>query len=103
MATEFRLPELGENIESCTVTNVLVSVGDAVAVDQPVLEIETEKAVAEVPSPASGTVSEVRAKQGEQLRVGDVILVIADADAAPEPTPADKQQDQADTSEPAAA
>src|SRR3972149_6719508 len=58
MAMEFRLPELGENIESGDVVKILVSVGDTVTKDQPVMEIETEKANIEVPSPVSGTIKE---------------------------------------------
>ena len=60
MATEFRLPELGENIESGKVTSVMVSVGDTIAQDQPVIEVETDKAALEVPSSVSGTVKEIR-------------------------------------------
>lgn len=82
MALTFTLPELGENIEFGSVTKVLVSVGDTVAKDQTVLELETDKAVVEVPSPASGTVSEVHVKEGDTLNVGDVIVVIAEAEGA---------------------
>lgn len=88
MATEFRLPELGENIETGNVTKILVAPGDDVRIDQPVLEIETDKAVLEVPSNVSGKVSEVRAKEGQRISVGQVVLVIssdgASASAGPE-------------------
>lgn len=76
MATTFTLPELGENIESGTVTAVLVAVGESVQKDQPVIELETDKAVVEVPSPESGTVLEIHAKEGDTLSVGGVILVL---------------------------
>lgn len=78
MTTTFTLPELGENIESGTVTAVLVKVGDTIEKDQAVLELETDKAVVEVPSPVGGTVSEMRAREGATLNVGDVILIIDD-------------------------
>ncbi len=90
MATEFKLPELGENIESGNVTKVLVAPGDEVAKDQPVLEIETDKAVLEVPSTVAGTVAEVRAQEGQRIRVGDTVLVLRDgAAAAPAEAPAE--------------
>ncbi len=94
MATEFRLPELGENIAAGDVLKVLVSVGDVIQADQPVLELETDKATIEVPSPVGGTVKSVHVKTGEKLEVGGLILTIASgaevAAAKPEPQPAAK-------------
>ena len=88
MATEFRLPDLGENIEGGEVTKVLVAVGDSVAAEQTVIELETDKAVLEVPSPVAGTIADMRAKEGEALNVGDVICVVEEgAAAAPTPAP----------------
>ncbi|MCH7911159.1 MAG: hypothetical protein IIB38_16290, partial [Candidatus Hydrogenedentes bacterium] len=89
MSVTFVLPELGENIESGTVTAVLVSVGDAVKKDQTVVELETDKAVLDVPSPETGIVIEINVKEGDTLRVGDVVLVVDEsgATAAPEPEP----------------
>ncbi|MEE9219879.1 MAG: 2-oxo acid dehydrogenase subunit E2 [Acidobacteriota bacterium] len=76
MLKELKLPELGENIESAVVGKLLVSPGDAVEKDQPVLEVETDKATAEVPSPFSGVVKEVRVKAGDEVRVGHVLLTL---------------------------
>ena len=73
---EFKLPELGENITTGTVTKVLVNVGDKVEKDQPVIELETEKAVVEVPCDAAGTVQEVRVKEGDTVREGQLIAQI---------------------------
>ena len=70
MATEVRLPELGEGVERADVVRVLVAPGDTVAVDQPLLEIETDKATVEVPSPVAGTVTAVAAEAGATLAVG---------------------------------
>lgn len=81
MATQFILPELGENIEFGTVTRVLVAVGDVVVKEQPVIELETEKAVLEVPCPLAGTITEIHAKEGADLRVGELIVVVQE-DAA---------------------
>lgn len=81
---EFKLPEVGEGIESGTVVAVLVAVGDNIEKDQPVIELETDKAVVEVPSAVSGVVKEIKVKAGEQAKVGQVILVVGEAEAAPE-------------------
>ena len=104
MAIAFTLPELGENIESGIITAVLVAVGDTVEKDQPVIELETDKAVVEVPCPEAGTVAEIRAKEGETLRVGEVILVINGAVGAvpPPPSPADTAEPRAELAEEAA-
>jgi pyruvate dehydrogenase E2 component (dihydrolipoamide acetyltransferase) len=77
---EIRLPELGENIESGVVAKVLVSVGDRVEVDQPVLELETDKAVVEVPSSVAGVVREIPLSEGDEVRVGQVLLVVEAGD-----------------------
>jgi pyruvate dehydrogenase E2 component (dihydrolipoamide acetyltransferase) len=82
MATEFRLPELGENIEAGDVLKVLVAVGDVIRPDQPVLELETDKATIEVPSPVGGTVKSVHVKDGQKLKVGGLILTIDEGAAA---------------------
>ena len=76
MPTEFKLPELGENITAGDVVRVLVAAGDAVEIDQPVLELETDKATIEVPSSVAGTVKDVRVKQGERIKVGQVVLIV---------------------------
>ena len=76
MAVEFKLPDLGENVESGDVVNVLVAVGDTLAEDQPVIELETDKAVIEVPSPLSGVVREIHVQAGDQAAVGQLILTI---------------------------
>jgi len=82
MPTDFTLPELGENITAGDVVRVLVSPGDTVAKDQPLLELETDKATIEVPSTVSGTVKEVKVKAGEKVKVGQVVLTVDDGGAA---------------------
>ena len=64
---EFKVPELGENVAGGDVMRVMVNVGDTVARDQPVLELETDKATIEVPSTVAGIVKEVRVKQGDTV------------------------------------
>ena len=83
MPLEFKLPALAENVDKVTVTRVMVAVGDTVRKDQPVMEIETDKASTEVPSAVAGTVTEIKAREGQPLRVGDVVLVVSDNGAAP--------------------
>jgi pyruvate dehydrogenase E2 component (dihydrolipoamide acetyltransferase) len=76
MATEFKLPELGENIESGDLVRLMVKPGASIAEGETVMELETDKAVVEVPSSVSGTVGEVRVKEGDKLRVGQVIFTV---------------------------
>ena len=76
MLTDFKLPGLGENIASGMVTKIMVNVGDAVKKDQMVLELETDKAVLEVPSPESGVVKEILIKVGQAAKVGQVVMKI---------------------------
>ena len=76
MPTEFKLPDLGENIEAGEITSVLVSVGDSLEEDQPVIELETDKAVIEVPSSVSGTIAEIMVSEGDTAAVGQVILTV---------------------------
>jgi len=78
MSTEFRLPELGENIAKGDLVKVLVSVGDVITKDQSVIELETEKATLEVPSSVGGKVESILVKPGEQVKVGQVILTVSD-------------------------
>src|SRR6185436_13690778 len=82
---EFKVPELGENIAGGDVTSVLVKVGDTIAVDQPVLELETDKATVEVPSSVAGRVTDIKVKPGDKVQVGQAILSVEDG--APSGTP----------------
>ncbi len=74
--TEFKLPELGENIEQGDLVRLMIAPGADVKEGQPVMELETDKAVIEVPSSVSGVVSEVRVKEGDKLKVGQVIFTV---------------------------
>jgi pyruvate dehydrogenase E2 component (dihydrolipoamide acetyltransferase) len=80
---EFKLPELGENITQGTVTKILVKSGDALTKGQNILELETDKAVLEVPSNIDGIVGEIMVKSGSVVKVGQVILKLTDSSAAP--------------------
>ncbi|GAA4007841.1 dihydrolipoyllysine-residue acetyltransferase [Deinococcus rubellus] len=82
MPTEIKLPEVGDNIEQGTVVSVLVKVGDTIEAGQAIIEIETDKAVVEVPAEAGGTVAEVKVNVGDSVPVGGVILTLADGAAS---------------------
>lgn len=93
MPTEFRLPELGEGIVEADVIRVLVHPGDAVAIDQPIVTIETEKATVDVPSSVAGTVVQVAVTEGQTVSPGALLFTLdaiatAAVPPAPAPTPA---------------
>ena len=88
MATTFKLPELGENIKTIQVVKVLIAVGDTIAVDQPVLELETDKATVEVPASVSGVVREVYVKAGDELKIGSAVFLYEGQGALPTAPPA---------------
>src|SRR5262245_19490685 len=97
---EFKVPELGENVEQGDVTKVLVKVGDTISREQPVVELETDKATIEVPSSVAGVVKDIKVKAGDKVKVGAVILTVDDASTpvgtgngagAPAAAPAAKQ------------
>ena len=99
---EFKLPELGENIEQGDLVRLMVAPGASVSTGQSVMELETDKAVVEVPSSVSGTVQEIRVKEGDKIKVGQVIFTVDGADAkksselaTPAKAPAPVQQKQA--------
>ena len=81
MAKEFKLPEVGEGVESGTVVGVLVAEGDTIDEDQPVLELETDKAVVEVPSSVAGVVASIEVGEGDEVSVGQTILTVSDEGA----------------------
>jgi len=97
--TDFTLPELGENITAGDVLRVLVQAGDTLAKDQPVLELETDKATIEVPSSVAGQVKEIKVKAGDKVKVGQVILSVQDplAESAPVETAPAKTPAKAET------
>lgn len=84
MSVEIKLPELGENIESAQVTSVLVKEGDQVQKEQVIVEIETDKAVIEVPTEISGKVEKVLIKEGENVKIGQTLISIDAKEAVKE-------------------
>ena len=100
---EVTLPALGESVTEGTVTRWLKAVGDEVAVDEPLLEISTDKVDTEIPSPVAGTLQEIRVQEDETVEVGAVLAIVGAGDAAPAAeAPAAPQQPGEKPSEPAA-
>src|SRR5262245_57368936 len=90
---DITMPQLGETVTEGTITKWFKSVGDSVAEDEPLFEVSTDKVDSEVPSPVSGTLTEIKVQEGDTVDVGVVLAVIGDAGAAPataqpEPAPA---------------
>jgi pyruvate dehydrogenase E2 component (dihydrolipoamide acetyltransferase) len=79
MAKEFRLPDIGEGLTEAEIVRWLIAVGEPVKVDQPVVEVETDKAVVEIPSPYGGIVLHHGAGEGETLPVGEILVVVGEA------------------------
>src|ERR1700675_2859690 len=76
--TEIRVPTLGESVTEATIGRWFKKAGDAVAVDEPLVELETDKVTIEVPAPSAGTLSEIAAKDGETVAVGALLGQIRD-------------------------
>ena len=81
MATEVKVPTLGESVTEATVGELLKKVGDAVAVDEPIISLETDKVAVEAPSPVAGTIKEFKVDVGDTVEVNAVIAVIEEGDA----------------------
>jgi len=102
MAVEFRLPELGENIDKVEVISLLVSPGDRVEKEQGLLEMETDKAAMELPSPVAGIVKKVHVAAGDTVSIGGLVVTLEAGDAATDvPTVSqDDPEPKADTEKP---
>src|SRR5690625_3518225 len=85
-AEEVKLPELGESVTEGTITRWLKEVGDEVEVDEPLVEISTDKVDTEIPSPVAGTIVEIKAQEDEDVEVGQVLALVGSADSAPAET-----------------
>ncbi len=86
MSMQFRLPDLGEGVKEGQVIKVLVKPGDAVMEDQPLMEVETDKAAVEIPSPYAATITKIHAEEGRLVYVGDVMFEFESADAVGSPS-----------------
>src|SRR5579871_4118339 len=84
--SQFRLPDLGEGLEEAQVVQWLVGVGDRVALNQPICQVETAKALVDIPSPFAGTVQQLHAKPGDIVAVGAALITIAEAGTSATPS-----------------
>ena len=80
MKKEIKIPDIAENVETGIIAGILVSKGDKVNEDQSVVEIETDKATTDIPSPYAGVVDEIKVKEGEEVKVNQVIMIIETED-----------------------
>src|SRR4051812_24538390 len=105
MATDVVMPQMGESIAEGTIVRWIKKVGDKVDRDEPLFEISTDKVDAEIPSPAAGVISEIRAKEGETVPVNSVVAVIGaagEAAAAPKAESPKVEAKPVDTAKPVA-
>ncbi len=92
MSIEFTLPNIGEGVDTADVAEILVSEGDTLEADQVICELETDKAVVELPCPHAGVVEKLHIAEGDTIHVGQPVLTISSNGAAPAKSPAEKAQ-----------
>ena len=97
MSTEVKLPVLGESVTEGTISRWLKAVGETVEVDEPLLEVSTDKVDTEIPSPVAGTLLEIRFNEDDVAEVGAVLAVIGEASETPTPPAAPEPQPVAET------
>ncbi|MDX4075244.1 biotin/lipoyl-containing protein, partial [Brucella sp. NBRC 113783] len=103
MATEIRVPTLGESVTEATIGKWFKKVGDAVAIDEPLVELETDKVTVEVPAAAAGVLAEIVAKEGDTVEVNALLGQISGEGAAAAPAPKKEEAKPAAAAAPAAA
>ncbi len=99
MSRVFKLPDLGEGIHEGEVLSLFVSEGDEIREGDPLLEVETDKAAVEIPSPYTGTVEEIRVAEGDIVEVGEVLVVFSDVAGAEEAEPGGQESSDEDIKE----
>ena len=80
MKKEIKIPDIAENVETGLIADILVSEGDEVSADQSLVEVETDKATTDIPSPYSGVIKEIKVEQGDEVKVNQVIMIIETKD-----------------------
>ena len=93
MATEVKVPALGESVTEATVAQWFKKVGDAVSVDEPLVELETDKVTVEVPAPASGVLSEILIEPGTTVEIGAILASIGEGSGKVAAKPAAKKEE----------
>jgi pyruvate dehydrogenase E2 component (dihydrolipoamide acetyltransferase) len=106
---EIQMPQLGETVTEGTITKWLKSVGDEISEDEAIVEVSTDKVDSEIPSPVSGTLTEIKVEEGETVDVGAVLAIVGDGaapsgdDGEADEAPAEEPAGQAEADEPEAA
>ena len=103
MSNEIRVPTLGESVTEATIGQWFKKPGEAIAADEPLVELETDKVTVEVPAPAAGVMGEILVQEGETVEVGALLGTVADGDGAVAAKPAPEQPAEAAPAAPAAA
>ncbi|MCT7660231.1 2-oxoglutarate dehydrogenase, E2 component, dihydrolipoamide succinyltransferase [Mycobacterium deserti] len=98
-STSVKMPELGESVTEGTITRWLKKVGDSVEVDEPLVEVSTDKVDTEIPSPVAGTLLEISAEEDDTVEVGGELAKIGDSDAAPSDEPDSEPESEQDSGE----
>lgn len=98
MKKEIKIPDIAENVDEGVIGRILVSKGDQVKEDQPVVEVETDKAATDIPSPYSGTIDEIKVEEGDEVTVDQVIMIVEVEGEGEEDTD-EKSDDKADEAE----
>ncbi|MCC5673227.1 biotin/lipoyl-containing protein, partial [Kocuria rhizophila] len=97
-SVEVTLPALGESVTEGTVTRWLKQVGESIEVDEPLLEVSTDKVDTEVPSPVAGTILEIKVQEDEDAEVGQVLAIVGDESAASSDAGSDSDNGSSETS-----
>lgn len=103
MATEIRVPTLGESVTEATIAQWFKKPGDKVNADEPIVELETDKVTVEVPAPASGTLTDILVKEGDTVEVGALLGQISEGAGAAAASPAKASAPKAESAKPAPA
>jgi 2-oxoglutarate dehydrogenase E2 component (dihydrolipoamide succinyltransferase) len=103
MSNEIRVPTLGESVTEATIGQWFKKPGEAIAADEPLVELETDKVTVEVPAPAAGVMGEILVQEGETVEVGALLGTVADGDGAAAAKPAPEKPAEAAPAAPAAA
>ncbi|SKB49562.1 pyruvate dehydrogenase E2 component (dihydrolipoamide acetyltransferase) [Salegentibacter holothuriorum] len=93
MAKEIKVPQISEGVDTAVISEILVSKGDKIEEDQSVISVETDKATAEIPATAGGTIKEIKVSEGDEVSVGDVIIILEDNGDDSEEKEEDKSKD----------
>ncbi|WP_143961355.1 2-oxo acid dehydrogenase subunit E2 [Litoribacter populi] len=99
MAKELKLPQISEDADSAQVSEILVSEGDTIKEEQSIIAVETDKASVEVPATAGGTVKEIKVKEGDEISVGDVILILEEDEEDESPEEDQEEMEDEDSQE----